>query len=178
MEGDLTAILHTRPATADGAAPNTGGAGIVLDAGLESIAVHHVLAKNDEVKTISWDTERPTSDGSKAPIHWDMKLTPHVIASSPVGVSLEVDLVGAATNGAPPAAPSGDATVAHTTLVLRNQQTIIVGPTGNLNPTATRTVLAVTPYVLWDDADVGRLLECKREAAAAARRQPAAAPQR
>lgn len=139
--------------------PNEGG-GLVLDPGRESVGIHHVVAKNEGIETVSWDTEHPRADGSKQQVHWDMKLTPSVVASSPPSVRIEVELAG------------GKA--AHTTLVLRDQQTAILGWLANAAPAQKPTILAVTPYVLRGEADVQRLFECKREAAAVARRQSAA----
>ncbi|HWP07306.1 MAG TPA: hypothetical protein VNN72_16255 [Polyangiaceae bacterium] len=127
------------------------------------MAIHHVLAKNAEPQTVSWNVETQFVGGSSELVPWDMKLTPHIVATSPVSVRLEVDIAGG--------------TLAHTTVVLRDQQTVILEPTGNPKPTSTtRAILAVTPYVLRDDADVRRLLECKRQAAMAARLHSAARP--
>jgi hypothetical protein len=141
--------------------PGEGG-GLVLDAGRESVGIHHALANNDEVKTVAWDTAPSTANGSKSQVHWDMKLTPRVVASSPPGVRIEVEIAGGKS--------------AHTTLVLRDQQTSILDWLGDPGSSTPRTIVAVTPYVLRDDADVQRLLECKREAAETARRHSAPAP--
>jgi hypothetical protein len=160
VEGDLATIMRTLPLATDGAVPSQGFDPLVHDTGIKSVSVHHVLTKNDTLETLLWDFEQLDSAGKTQRVRWDMKLTPHVVTSSPVSVRLEVTLLSAPLNDVPSDASPADPTLAQTTLVVRDQQTIVLGGFGERKP-APRTVFAVTPYVVWEEADMQRLYECK-----------------
>jgi len=160
VQGDLATIMRTLPLATDGTVPPLGFDPLLHDPGIKGVSVHHVLAKNDTLETLLWDLEQQDRAGKAQRVRWDMKLTPHVVTSSPVSVRLEVTLLSAPVDSMPSGAPPADPKLAQTTLVVRDQQTIVLG--GFDDPrTLPRTVFAVTPYVIWDEAGMRRLYECK-----------------
>jgi hypothetical protein len=166
-QGDPAALLAPHPAP-HGSAPNSWLEGFLADPRLERISVLHVLAPNDTSRTLAWDLER--HDGSVEP--WSVTLTPHVNGPSPAGVRVEVTLTptkageGGATREA---SEQGAAGRANTTVVVHDQQSVVLAGFAPPTSTATQTMVVLTPYVLWDEADLASLLECKRQRAHAAR---------
>jgi hypothetical protein len=162
-QGDPAALLAPHPAV-PGSGQNTWLEGFLADPRLERISVLHVLAPNDASRTLQWDLER--HDGSVEP--WSVTLTPHVNGPSPAGVRVEVTLAPTRA-GQAKASEQGAAGRANTTLVVRDQQSVVLAGFGAPTSAPTQAMLVLTPYVLWDEADLASLLECKRQRAHAAR---------
>jgi type II secretory pathway component GspD/PulD (secretin) len=56
-----------------------------------------------------------------------------------------------------------------TTVTIKDQQTIILGGFTEARSGKEQSILIVTPYIIWNDADLRTLLECKVKLAQAAR---------
>ena len=140
-QGQLSAILRDHPPPAKDPAPTAGFEAFIGDPRLKSLGVYHVLTPTDVPQSVAWELEG--RDGAKERL--DITLTPHVSGPAPGGVSIDVDVRGRA----------------HTTVVVRDQQSIFLDGFSVPLASGTQAVFVLTPYVLWNDADFTRLLECK-----------------
>lgn len=144
-EGDLMVILRDHPAGASDISSTGAFDALVSDPRLKGIRVLHVITPNDVPQTVPWELEG--SEGAKERL--DITVTPHVNGPAPEGVRVEIDVGGHA----------------HTTVVVRDQQTTVFGGFSAPPLAELHAVFTLTPYVLWNEADLGRLLECKRRGA-------------
>lgn len=144
-QGELAAILRDHPPPPANTRPTGGFEAFVGDPRLRSLGVYQVLTPTDVPQSVPWELEG--RDGAKERL--DITVTPHVSGPAPGGVSVEVDVRGRA----------------HTPVVVRDQQSIFLGGFSLPLAQGTQAVFVLTPYVLWNEADFGRLLECKRRRA-------------
>jgi hypothetical protein len=165
LEGDPAAIQQPLATVGKVAAPRTFSQ-MLADPRWKAISVRHVIASDGVRQTFPWEFPPPSaSTGCPASERWDLSMTPHVTGHSPVTVRLDLQILPAPPSGAAsdtPRVPPGCG--ARTTVVVHDQQVIVLSgfpaPTGAANIGLTTTV---TPYVIWEDADLQRLLECKRK---------------
>jgi hypothetical protein len=127
-----------------------------LDRSLHRQLVGHLLLHDEEAGMLACDAPSGAdSEGRR----WDLKVIAHLHSADRSPLRLEVDLT--------PAPPLGTAQEswsvpehrrAHTTVVLAEQQSIVLGL-----PTATGReplTLQVTPYFIREEGDLRRLFEC------------------
>lgn len=140
---------------------------MLADQRWEAISVRHTIAGDGVRETFPWEFEPPpASAGCPAGQRWDISVTPHVSARSPVTVSVEVQLLPAPPPGIAASAWQVPPTCgARTTLVVRDQQLIVLQGFPVSASASADLMTTVTPYVIWEDADLERLLECKRKLA-------------
>ena len=179
LQGDLAAIQQPNAAAGHAAAPPRTFSQMLADQRWEAISVRHMIAADGVRETFPWEFEPPpASTGCPAGQRWDISVTPHVSGRSPVTVSMEVQLLpvpppGTAAGAAGAAGPSSARRAwqiaptcgARTTLVVRNQQLIVLTGFPVSASASVDLMTTVTPYVIWEDADLERLLECKRKLA-------------
>ena len=140
---------------------------MVADPRWEAVSVRHLIAGDGVRKTFPWEVEPPSgSSGCPAAERWDVSVVPHVTGRSPVTVSMEVRILPAP----PPGMTAGTWQVpptcgTRTTLVVRDQELIVLSGFPASAGASARVMTTVTPYVIWEDADLERLLECKRKLA-------------
>jgi hypothetical protein len=125
-----------------------------------------LIADDATPATLAWDIARPALSGSPCPPReerWDLTITPTLGAGKPQAVRLEVVL-----QPAPPLGQSRESwhvpkhRRVHTTVVVGDQQPVILGMPGSPD-----TVLAITPYAIRDDGDLRQIFHCKMQARAA-----------
>lgn len=162
VRGDLAQVLRGAPAPTSNAGTF---AELLRDQRLEVPRVQHLLVANDAPETLAWDSEKPSASGGCAELdRWDMTVAAHADGESPAGVRLELSLAPAPPLGTPPESwhipPHRKV---HTTVVVKDQQTVVLGgfPVAGAGMSS-KSMLLVTPYVLREQSDLKRLLECKR----------------
>jgi hypothetical protein len=135
----------------------------------------HVLAPEGEARTVAWDVEKHDREGQCPEVErWDLTVTAHVDATQPSNVRLDV-----ARSPAPPLGTRPEDWYvpehrrAQTTVVVRDQQTVVLGGLGEPAVPQAPATLLVTPYVIWEEADLRRLFQCKMKRAGAALPVPA-----
>lgn len=136
---------------------------VINDPRLEMPSVASVMAVNDVPVTIPWDLEGPNAkSGCTETYRWDLTLTTHLDRSDPNKLQFEITLVPAPPLGTLPHAwfiPEHRR--AHTTIVVANQQTVVLGGFGKRQFDTDQSILVLTPYVIRSDADMRQLFECK-----------------
>jgi hypothetical protein len=165
-QGDLMALLRNHPPGPTPMSPTAGLERFTDDPRLERLSVLHVIVPNDTPRIMPWEADMP--DGSRE--QWAITVTPHVNGPAPAGVRVEVVL----SAGTPPeagAAAAAGAERARTTVVVHDQESIVLGGFTASATAGPRGTLVLTPYVLWEEADLWRLYECKR------RRAPSGTPE-
>ena len=161
LEGDLASIQRPSAAVKQGgAAPHTFSQ-MLADPRWKAISVRYVIASDGTRHTFPWEfgpphvtRECPTSE------RWDLSITPHVTGRSPVAVRVDIEIFPTLPPGAAPDSSHVPPECgARTTLVVRDQQLVVLS--GFPASAGVGLVTAVTPYVVWEDADLARLVECK-----------------
>lgn len=166
LEGDWAAIQATDPATGQNAGAPRSFPQVLTDPRWNAISVRHVIANDGARQTFPWEFEPPPASADCPPSErWEISLAPHVTGRSPVTVRLELQILPAPPPGTAPDTFQVPASCgARTTLVLRDQQLIALSgfPTSANANANLGLMTTVTPYVIWEDADLERLIECKR----------------
>lgn len=164
LEGDVAAIQQPTPTAGRTATPPRTFSQMLADPRWKAITVRHLIAADGVPETFPGEFEPPiASSECPAGQRWNIIVTPHVTERSPVTVSVELRMQPA--GAIPDAVHVPPACGAQTTLVVRDQQVVVlpgVPPSGGAN---TGVMTTLTPYVIWEDADVERLLECKHKLA-------------
>lgn len=140
-EGELAAALRNDPPLPSDVAP-TAFEAFVGDPRLKQVRVYHLLGPSDVPQTVQWG--EAAGDGKQEP--FDITIVPHVDGPAPAGVRMQVTMLGGA---------------AVTTVVVSDQQSVVLAPA----VPGHQALFILTPYVLWNEGDVGRLLACKRRRA-------------
>lgn len=163
LEGDLASIQQPNAAAGGSAAAPRTFAQMLEDPRWKAITVRNVIASDGVRQTFPWDFEPPrTSTGCPVGEGWELNLTPHVIGRSPVMVRVQVQVLPA-----PPAGVAPDAwhvpldCGARTTLIVHDQEVVVLSGFPKSAGERGGVMTTVTPYVLWDDTDLLRLAECK-----------------
>ncbi|HET9957329.1 MAG TPA: hypothetical protein VFQ61_22680 [Polyangiaceae bacterium] len=167
LEGDLTAIQQTNTAAMKSeAAPRTFSQ-MLADPRWKAISVRHVLASDGTRQTFPWEFGPPlASRECPASERWVLSLTPHVTGQSPVMVRVDIQIVPAPSpHDVPSASPVPPECGARTTLLVRDQQVVVLSGFPTSTPGRAGLMTTVTPYVIWEDADLRRLGECKAKRA-------------
>lgn len=140
---------------------------MLADAQWKAITVRHMIAADGTRQTFPWEFDPPrASTGCPAADRWDLSIAPRVTGQSPVMVSIELRILPPPPPGMAPDAWHVPPTCgARTTLVLRDQQLIVLSGFPAFAGASAGVVTTVTPYVIWEDRDLERLLECKRKLA-------------
>ena len=122
-----------------------------------------VLATSDAPATVQLEFSRTDGkNGCPETDRWDLTLTAHLQPVKPTDVVLEITLV--------PAPPQGNSEIfwsvpehcrAHTTVIAKDQRLGTLGGFAHEQLRTEKTTLVVTPYIIWSDADMRDLLECK-----------------
>lgn len=141
-QGELSALVREHPPVGLDVAPGAAFDAWVGDPRLKRLNVFHLLAPNDMPASARWELEG--REGGEEPL--DIIITPHVDGPAPQGVRMQVTMAG----------------LAHTTVVVHDQQSVVFGGFPAPIPPGSQALFVLTPYVIWNDADLGRLLECKR----------------
>ena len=118
----------------------------------------HLLAKEGQLAAIPWQRDqRKLDEGALG----ELTVLPHLSDVAPGYVRL--DLAIRNTPGARhESEPQAQSAAVKTTLILKDQQTIVL-KTETSAGTPSRTLL-VTPYIIRNDRDLKRLLQCKLKA--------------
>lgn len=164
LEGDVAAIQQPTPTAGQTATPPRTFSQMLADPRWEAITVRHLIAADGVRETFPEAFEPPTVS-SECPTgqRWDIIVTSRVTERTPVMVSVELRIQPAGAT--PDTVHVPPACGAQTTVVVRDQQIVVLSgfpPSGGAN---TSVMTSLTPYVIWEDADVERLLECKRKLA-------------
>lgn len=185
VKGDIQAVMASaagRGSTPQGASraapppsPPSAAAAVDFSSALSEprlliSRVGHVMTTDGSPSKLAWDEPSPDGSAAAPPIaRRDLTLTARAGGADGGDIALDIDLA--------PAPPLGVAEKdwvvpehrrAHTTAVVRDQQTIVLGGFEPQASPDSRSLLVVTPYVLKGPADVRALFECKLERRAAA----------
>jgi len=169
LKGDLFAIQRPATAGAPGAVEPRTFSQMLADPRWIAVSGRPVIASDGIRQTFPWNFEPPrVSAECPASEHWNLSMTPHVIGHSPASVRIELQILPAPPPDAAPDAPDVPlACGVRTTVVVRDQQVIVLSGFPASAGTQTGFVTALTPYVIWEEADLQRLLECKSKRASA-----------
>jgi len=166
LEGDLATIQSSNPAGVQGASEPRTFSQMLADPRWKTVSARQVIGSDGVRQTFPWDLEPPrVAAECPASERWNISMTPHVTGHSPAMVRVEVEILPALPEAAPRAPRVHSECGAHTTVVVRDQQALILS--GFPAPAAGKLglVTALTPYVIREDADLQRLLECKSKRA-------------
>jgi hypothetical protein len=163
FEGDMASIQPPNAAAGQGTAAPRTFSEMLAESRWKTITVRHVIASDGVRQTFPWEFGPPrASTECPASERWELSLTPQVTGHSPVTVRMDVQIRPTPPPGAAPdTMPVPPGCGAQTTLVVRDQELIVLS--GFPAPADAKVGLTttVTPYVIWEDADLRRLLECK-----------------
>ncbi len=166
VEGDLGTT--SRQAFSSGADGTTGPAyasfaAFLNDPRFRIPTVANVLATNNVSYTIPWVPVRTDGKpGCPETDRWNLSLTPHMQPVQPNDLRLEVTLVPAPQRSTPKSSEQvPNHCRSHTTATVKDQQTIVLGGYAAHNSPTEQSMLVATPYIIWNDADLRTLLECK-----------------
>jgi len=167
LEGDLLAIQKPSAAAGQAASAPRSFWQMLADPRWRAINVRHIIASDGISQTFPWDFEPPRASSTcPADARWELSMTAHVIEQSPVTVRIDVQIAPAPPPGTAPdtwRAPLDCG--AKTTVVLRDQQLVVLSGFPTSDRPSSGLMTTVTPYVIREDADLRRLLECKRKRA-------------
>lgn len=165
LEGDVTSIQQPNAAAGKSAAAPRTFSQMLADPRWKAISVRHVIANDGIRQTFPWEFEPPRASAECRASErwgWELSMTPHVTGYSPVMVRVDLQILPAA----PPGAPRDTSHVppdcgVRTTLVVRDQQVVVLSGFPASAGATVGLVTTVTPYTVWEDADLRRLIECK-----------------
>lgn len=166
VTGDLEAVMR-KPTLVRGDGPSDPEpprfSDLLTDPRLTIPHVSNVLATNDSPTTVSWDIARADGNGGAPESErWDLTLTAHMEPTQSQDVRLEITLVPAPPLGTPEGSWSvPEHRRVHTTVTVKDQQTVVLGGFSKHRQHPDQSVLVVTPYVIRSDADLHSLFECK-----------------
>jgi hypothetical protein len=167
LEGDIAVIEQPNAAVEEGAAAPRTFSQVFADPRWKAISVRHVIASDGVRQTFPWDFGPPRAS-TECPANepWELSMTPYVTGHSPVMVRVDVQLLPAPRPGAATKTsqvPPG--CTARTSLVVRDQQVIVLSGFPPSAGARAGLVTTVTSYVVWEDADLQRLVECQSKRA-------------
>lgn len=165
LEGDWAAIMGPNVGAAPSAAAPRTFSQALADPRWKAISVRHLMANDGVRQTLPWQAEPPRgSTGCPATERWELSIVPRVVGRSPVTVQAEVQILPAPPLGVAPDTwhvPPGCG--ARTTVVLHDQQVIVLSGFPASAEAKVGVTTTLTPYVIWEEADLQRLLACKRK---------------
>jgi hypothetical protein len=163
LESDVASIQQPNAAAGQGAAIPRTFSQMLADPRWKALSVRHVVANDGIRETFPWEFEPPRASAEcPANQRWELSMTPHVTGHSPAMVRMDIQILPARLAGA-----TSDASHvppdcgARTTLVVRDQQVIVLSGFPEAAGASVDRMTTVTPYVIWDEADLRRLSECK-----------------
>jgi hypothetical protein len=136
------------------------------DPGLALARVAHVMTTSGVTTIVPWDAEATTPNGDAcAGIgRSDLSITTHASANGAEPIRLDIRIEPAPPLGRPKETwQVPDHRVTQTTLLLQDQQLVMMAPTRQ--PNKKPSIIFLMPYVVREDGDLRRLFECKMQAA-------------
>lgn len=163
LEGDVASIQQPNTTAGQGAAAPRTFSQMLAGPRWKAISVRHVIANDGIRQTFPWEFEPPrASTECPASERWELSLTPHVAGYSPVMVRVDLQILPTPPPGATPnTSHVPPACGARTTLVVRDQQLTVLSVFPASAGGRVGLITTVTPYIVWEDADLRRLVECK-----------------
>jgi hypothetical protein len=163
LEGDVASIQQPNAAAGQGAAAPRTFSQMLADPRWKALSVRHVVANDGIRETFPWEFEPPRASAEcPASERWELSMTPHVTGHSPAMVRMDIQILPARLAGAiPDTSQVPPDCGARTTLVVRDQQVVVLSGFAAAAGARADLMTTVTPYVVWEEADLRRLVECK-----------------
>jgi hypothetical protein len=123
-----------------------------------------ILIKNEVRHDVPWDLFHVDQQPECSTTNFGrVSVVAHMNAYQPTAVRLEITI--GPTNQEPSnisVGPNSDPCRVQTTVTVADQQVVVLGDFNKARHDNKRSVLAITPYIIWSDDDLHRLFECKQ----------------
>lgn len=170
LTGDVRALdaaLPRKNEASSTTAESASGLPFLDDPHLRIPSVANLMLTNSQPLTIPWGPALTSGkDGCPLSAQSRLSLTARMAPVQPRSVSLEITIAPTPEGAvAASALPIPEQCRSHTTLVLRDQQSVLLGGFTDPKAQAEQSLLVLTPYIIWNESDMRGLLECKAKLA-------------